>query len=159
MPISRLSLAALALCLAMGLLAACAAGHRPAPEPLPAAAAARQSEEAAHPAVGLTARGLAAWYGKPHHGKPTADGGRFDMNAYTAAHRTLPFGTVLKVTRVRNNKSVIVRVTDRGPYTKRFMIDLSRRAAQDLGMLRDGVAQVEIEIVSIPPRYKGNVSL
>jgi len=88
--------------------------------------------------------GDASWYGKEFQGKPTASGDSFDMYAYTAAHRTLPFGTMLKVTNLSNNKSIIVRVNDRGPFKENRIVDLSYQAAKEIGMLIDGTAEVSI---------------
>ena len=89
--------------------------------------------------------GLASWYGKRHHGRLTASGVVFDQNALTAAHRTLPFGTRVRVTNLENGRQVVVQITDRGPYWNRRVIDLSREAAQALGMLTPGVVRVRLE--------------
>ncbi len=91
--------------------------------------------------------GEASWYGERHHGRTTANGERFDMDDFTAAHRTLPFNTVVRVTDPRSRKSVVVRINDRGPYHKGRIIDLSRAAADDLDMIRRGKARVELEIL------------
>lgn len=93
-------------------------------------------------------RGLASWYGPRHHGKPTASGEIFDMNKLTAAHRTLPFGTWVRVHSVSDGKEVRVRVNDRGPYSGGRIIDLSRESARQLGMLVRGEALVELSIES-----------
>ena len=95
--------------------------------------------------------GLASWYGEAHHGKLTASGERFDMHKLTAAHRTLPFGTLVRVTNCRNAKSVIVRINDRGPSDrlKRRIIDLSREAAERLDMIGVGLVPIDLEIVPI----------
>ncbi|MBQ3892476.1 MAG: septal ring lytic transglycosylase RlpA family protein [Mailhella sp.] len=97
--------------------------------------------------------GLAAWYGDRLHGNKTSSGERFDCNKLTAAHRSLPFGTVLKVTNLRNKKQVMVRVTDRGPLSTRFIIDLSKGAARELNMIRAGIAPVSLEIIQLPEWY------
>ncbi|MDG1580693.1 septal ring lytic transglycosylase RlpA family protein [Pseudomonas sp. GOM6] len=97
---------------------------------------------------GYRAEGQASWYGAQHQGKPTASGERFDQNALTAAHRQLPFGTYVRVTHLGNGRQVTVRINDRGPFTKGRLIDLSRRAAEQLGMLRQGVAPVRIEALA-----------
>lgn len=94
---------------------------------------------------GYRAEGQASYYGARHHGNKTASGERFDQNALTAAHRSLPFGSQVQVTNLRNNKIVVVRINDRGPYAKQRIIDLSQKAAEQLGMLRDGVVPVRIE--------------
>ncbi len=92
-----------------------------------------------------TARGTSSWYGPGFHGKLTASGERFDSNDLTAAHKTLPFGTRLKVTNQINGKSVIVRINDRGPFVPGRIIDVSRAAAVQLGMIETGTAQVLLE--------------
>lgn len=104
-------------------------------------------------AVGQKMTGVSAWYGKRAHGNRTASGARFDSTQLTAAHRTLPFGTMVKVTNKKNNKYIVVRVTDRGPRSKKYNIDISRQAAIAIGMLKQGVANVTLEIVSLPSGY------
>lgn len=94
----------------------------------------------------FTEQGLASWYGKVHQGRRTANGERFDMRAMTAAHRTLPFNTVLRVTNLDNGRTVKVRINDRGPYVRWRIIDLSAAAATQLGMHEDGVATVRLEV-------------
>ena len=91
--------------------------------------------------------GKASWYGDAHHGKKTASGETYDMNALTAAHRTLPIGTRVRVTNVDNERSVVVRVNDRGPFVDGRVIDLSRAAARALGVLGAGVFTVRLEIL------------
>jgi rare lipoprotein A len=88
--------------------------------------------------------GYASWYGEA---QKTASGERFNKRALTAAHRTLPLGTRVRVTNTRNGRSVIVRINDRGPYSRGRIIDLSEAAARQLGMIDAGVAPVELEIV------------
>jgi rare lipoprotein A len=97
--------------------------------------------------AGLEQRGVASWYGLPFHGRTTANGETYDMNGMTAAHRTLPFGTVLHVTSLDNGRTVTVRVNDRGPYVSGRLVDLSRGAAERLGMLETGIANVSIKVV------------
>lgn len=94
----------------------------------------------------LTAR--ASWYGPRFHGRRTANGEIFDQNIYTAAHRTLPFGTLVLVTNPATGRSVVVRINDRGPYIHGRSIDLSRAAARAIGMEQAGVADVELAILS-----------
>jgi rare lipoprotein A len=94
--------------------------------------------------------GVASWYGEPFHGRLTANGERYDMHAYTAAHRLYPFGTRLRVTNLDNGRSVMVRVNDRGPFVKGRIIDLSYSAATDLGMVPNGTTRVRLERVSVP---------
>jgi rare lipoprotein A len=104
-------------------------------------------DSAGGPEPGTRIDGLASWYGQQHQGLKTASGERFDMNKLTAAHRTLPFGTRLRVTNVENGKSVVVRVNDRGPHVSGRVLDLSHRAAQALGMTEGGVARVEVVVL------------
>jgi rare lipoprotein A len=92
-------------------------------------------------------RGLASWYGPRFHGEPTAQGELFNMNALTAAHRSLPLGTRVRVTHLENGRSVVVRINDRGPYKRGVIIDLSRRAANEIGMVQQGRARVRVEVV------------
>jgi len=91
--------------------------------------------------------GHASWYGPNFHGKPTATGERFDMNAITAAHRTLPLPSRVRVTNLENGRVLVVRINDRGPFVRGRIIDLSRRAAQLLGFARDGTARVRVQLV------------
>ena len=100
--------------------------------------------------------GRASWYGGSFHGRRTANGETFDKEALTAAHRTLPFGTVVLVTNATNGRSVIVRINDRGPFSPGRHIDLSKRAAEDIGMIRSGTAPVEIEILTAPSSVARN---
>ncbi len=95
---------------------------------------------------GLT--GIASWYGGRFHGRRTANGEIYDMNALTAAHRTLPFGTIVEVTNLGNGRKVRLRINDRGPFIKGRIIDVSRRAAKELGFLIDGTAPVRLRIVT-----------
>lgn len=91
--------------------------------------------------------GLASWYGKPFHGRTTASGERYDMHALTAAHRTLAFGTRVRVVNLKNGKSVVVRINDRGPFVKGRIVDVSRRAADQLAFRQDGVTKVRVEVL------------
>ena len=90
--------------------------------------------------------GIASWYGAKHHGRRTANGERFDQKKLTAAHPTLPWGSIVRVTSLANGKSVDVRINDRGPFIKGRIIDLSRAAARALGMA--GLMQVELEVLT-----------
>ena len=91
--------------------------------------------------------GVASWYGPGFQGRKTASGARFNMNALTAAHRSLPFGTRVRVTHVKNGRSVVVTINDRGPFAGGRIIDLSKAAASKLGMLKQGVARVRVEAI------------
>lgn len=95
----------------------------------------------------VIASGIASWYGPNFHGKLTANGEKYNMNSYTAAHKTLPFNTVVRVDNVENGKSVTVRINDRGPYVTNRIIDLSRRAAEDLDMIGNGTASVRLMLI------------
>ena len=125
---------AFAALVSAALLAAC---HSP-----PAASPTRDFR------AGFTQIGIASWYGAAFHKKRTANGERFDMYSLTAAHRTLPLNSYVRVTRLANGRSVVVRINDRGPYFADRIIDLSARAARDLGMEEDGIAEVRIEVVN-----------
>ena len=123
------------------VLSACAAPSPPPPPapPEPAAPAVRS------PYVEI---GIASWYGRGHQGRQTASGERYDMNAMTAAHRTLPFGTVVRVTNLDNHRSVRVRINDRGPRARDRILDLSAAAARSLDMTEAGIAHVRIEVAN-----------
>lgn len=92
----------------------------------------------------------ASWYGPKFHGKNTANGEVYDQYSFTAAHKKLPFGTMLKVTNPENGKFVVVRINDRGPYIKGRQLDLSKSAALALGMMDEGVIKVNVEKVVLP---------
>ena len=94
--------------------------------------------------------GKASWYGDKEHGNKSASGEVFDRYAYTAAHKELPFGTVVRVTNRENGRKVKVRINDRGPYIRGRVIDLSYAAAKSIGLVRSGVAEVKIEVLSTP---------
>lgn len=115
--------------------AACAGGPRPETRPV---------------STGWSQEGTASWYGPGFHGKATASGETYDMDGMTAAHRSLPFGTWVKVVNRRNGRDTRVRITDRGPFVEGRILDLSRAAARDLGMIGDGTAPVRLEVVALP---------
>ncbi|WHZ12006.1 MAG: Septum-associated rare lipoprotein A [Burkholderiaceae bacterium] len=98
-------------------------------------------------------QGLASWYGPRFHGRRTASGERYNMHAMTAAHPKLPLGSYARVTAVASGKSVVVRITDRGPYVKRRIIDLSKAAAARLGLLKRGVGEVVVQSVPPPDQF------
>lgn len=117
------------------VLTGCASGRGRVPgESVPA-----QQEQAGDDEI---ARGQASWYGGKFHGRRTASGERFDMNALTAAHPSLPFGTRVRVRNPRNGREVLVRINDRGPFTGGRIIDLSRAAAEAIGLIQAGVGPV-----------------
>lgn len=122
---------------------ATAAPEVPAVAPAPDA-----TPKAGMAAAGDTMEGKVAYYGRKFAGRKTASGQRFNPNAMTMAHKTLPFGTMVKVTNLKNNKSVVVRVNDRGPTSPDRIGDLSRAAAAKIGMIRSGVVEVNLELVS-----------
>ena len=99
-------------------------------------------------AAGFRQRGVASYYGEGFHGNLTANGETFDMYALTCAHLTLPFNTILRVHNLDNDMEVTVRVNDRGPYVGGRIIDLSRGAAEDLGMLEAGTANVLLMVIN-----------
>ena len=96
-------------------------------------------------------RGIASWYGPNFHGGLTSNGEAYNMYDYTAAHKTLPINTVVRVTNLKNGKSTTVRINDRGPFVKDRIIDLSYAAAQEIGLIRQGTAPVELEVISFDP--------
>jgi rare lipoprotein A len=91
----------------------------------------------------------ASWYGPGFHGRKTANGEVYDQMSFTAAHKSLKFGTLLKITNLKNSKSVVVRINDRGPYIHGRDLDLSKAAALELGMVRKGVAKIRVEEIKI----------
>jgi rare lipoprotein A len=95
----------------------------------------------------IVIKGKASYYGSEFNGRKTANGEIYDETAMTAAHRTLPFGTVLRVTNIRNGLSVIVRINDRGPFHPDRILDLSKAAAEELDLIKFGVTEIESEIV------------
>lgn len=99
---------------------------------------------------GDTQKGEASYYANSYQGHRTANGERFNMNDMTAAHRTLPMNSMVRVTSLSNGRSVVVRINDRGPYSGRRIIDLSYAAAKELNLIQTGVDQVEIQVLSVP---------
>lgn len=103
--------------------------------------------------------GMASWYGAQHNGRPTSTGERFDMSALTAAHKTLPLPSLVEVTNRANGRRVILRVNDRGPFVDGRIIDLSRAAAEELGLLSQGVGEVRVRYVGRAPRKGGGTAM
>lgn len=117
-------------------------GGPSAPEPLRPPAVASSGALA-----GWTQTGVASWYGDPFHGRRTASGEVYDMDGLTAAHQTLPFGTRVRVENLDNGKTITVRINDRGPFVKSRILDVSRRAARQLGLIVPGTARVRITVL------------
>ena len=103
------------------------------------------------PRIGATESGLASWYGYPYHGRRAANGEIYDMEKLTAAHRTLPFETWVEVRNLSNEKTVKVRITDRGPFIDGRIIDLSKAAARTIDLIGPGVGSVQLTVVEAPP--------
>jgi rare lipoprotein A len=100
--------------------------------------------------VGAAERGRASWYGHPYHGRPAADGEIYDMETLVAAHRTLPFQTWVRVRNLTNDKTIDVRIIDRGPFVQDRIIDLSHAAAKAIDLIGPGVAMVEVTVIGAP---------
>lgn len=134
-----------------------AAGASPHPQerlarPLaPVTTVAATVEEESWSTAGRARQGRASWYGAELHGSPTASGEPFDMHARTAAHRNLPLGSYAQVRNLENDREVLVKINDRGPHRRGVMIDLSRAAAEDLGIVAAGIGQVEVTPVEPAP--------
>ncbi len=105
---------------------------------------------------GLTQIGIASWYGIEEHNRKAASGERFSKHAYTAAHKTLPMDTVVRVTNLENGRDVIVKINDRGPFIPRRIIDLSYAAAKSIDMIQAGTVKVKVEIISTPSGRSGS---
>jgi rare lipoprotein A len=118
------------------------------PSPTPASPAKRRKDNSVPVDVGYTEEGEASWYGAPFHGRQASNGEIYDMNKLTAAHRTLPFETVVRVTNQRNGKSTVVRIIDRGPFVNNRIIDLSYAAAREIESIGPGVVPVRVEVLS-----------
>ena len=160
---------------AMATLAACASGPRPdgrvatpmaaVSDPAPIVSGTMRAyqvrgrwyQPAAQP--GYDETGEASWYGDAHHGRPTATGERFDMNALTAAHKTLPLPGLVEVTNLANGRRVVVRINDRGPFVDGRIIDLSRAAAEAIGLRQQGVGEVRVRYLGLAPRLGGGAPL
>ena len=124
------------------------AGTAVSPAPNSNATAAKHDKTPAVPApVGYIEEGNASWYGNPFHGRRASNGETYDMHKLTAAHRTLPFETMVRVTNLSNNKSTVVRITDRGPFVENRVIDLSMAAAREIESIGPGVVRVRLEVL------------
>jgi rare lipoprotein A len=98
----------------------------------------------------LVETGIASWYGPPYHNRRASNGEIYDMHAMTAAHRTLPLGSIVRVTNIENGDSAVVRITDRGPFIEGRIVDLSQAAAKKVGLVQKGTGQVRIEVLQTP---------
>jgi rare lipoprotein A len=148
---------ALSLALAALVLAGCA-GNSPQPPVASTTTGAERSDRGNPPfyevfgeryyvldsSAGYSERGVASWYGRDFHGKPTSSGETYDMRELTAAHKTLPIPTWVEVINLENGESVVVRINDRGPFVDNRIIDLSQRAAEEIGMIGAGTARVQV---------------
>jgi len=135
---SRARTAIYALSIASLALSACGKKHHVAARTPPA------------PQIRNGETGLASWYGRPYHGRQAANGEIYDMEKLTAAHRTLPFGTWVRVTNLNNNRTVEVRIIDRGPFVDGRIIDVSHAAAVEIELIGSGIAPVRLDILSSP---------
>lgn len=106
------------------------------------------------PRIGSTETGVASWYGYPYHGRRAANGEIYDMEKLTAAHKTLPFETWVRVRNLSNDKTVEVRIQDRGPFVGNRIIDLSRAAARQIDMIGPGITKVKLTVIAPPPPQK-----
>jgi rare lipoprotein A len=128
----------------------------PPPRPQPAPRKPAIEDELAEPVIPtdtqplVTETGLASWYGPPYHNRRGSNGEVYNMNAMTAAHRTFPLGSVVRVTNMKTGHSALVRITDRGPFIPGRILDLSRAAAQKVDVMQPGVAEVKVELMQAP---------
>lgn len=159
------ALRALAMCSLVVLLAAgCArrppvSTRRPPPAP-PVTTTGPAGRAPAKPLPpGVYEEGLASWYGIPYHGRRAANGEIYDMHKMTAAHRTLPFDTIVRVSNLKNGRKTEVRITDRGPFVDGRVIDLSLAAAEAIDMVAAGVAPVRLELLSGPHPLSGKFTV
>jgi rare lipoprotein A (peptidoglycan hydrolase) len=132
----------------MALTAACASPPRLTSAPASRQVAHSQGMNGVAAAPRGAEVGIASWYGPGFHGRRTASGQRYDMYAMTAAHKTLRFGTRVRVTNLRNRRSVVLTINDRGPFVKGRIIDVSKRAAQALGFERQGKTKVAVQVLA-----------
>jgi rare lipoprotein A len=150
-----------------GLTFVTGCGHKPMQVSVPPAPSVEQSAEessAAKPSQAsgeaveipsdakplLVETGIASWYGAPYHNRRGSNGEIYDMHAMTAAHRTLPLGSIVRVTCIENGDSAVVRITDRGPFIEGRVIDLSRAAAEKIGLVQKGTAKVRLDVLKTP---------
>ena len=136
------------LLLLLGVLAGSACGRRQVASRPPSSRSVPAPTTADPLPPGYAETGYASWYGDPYHGRRAANGEVYDKNKLTAAHLTMPFETQVKVTNLENNRSVNVRITDRGPFVKGRIIDVSQEAARQLQMIANGTALVRLEVLA-----------
>lgn len=162
----RASAGVAAACGLLLIVTGCAHRERVAAAPPPPPIAAEPSASNPEPEAGVegvpegrpiyTEVGMASWYGPPYSSRRGANGKIYDQNAVSAAHRTLPLGSLVRVTDLEDGRSAMMRITDRGPFVPGRILDLSRGAAKELGMLRAGTARVRVEVYASPkPIYHG----
>lgn len=142
------------LCATLALAAGCARKTN-ARVPVPPAPSSSATPSAK---IGSTETGIASWYGRPYDGRHAASGEIYDMQQLTAAHRTLPFGTWLEVTNLQNQKSVDVRINDRGPFVDGRIIDLSLAAARAIDMAGPGLARVRLKVIAAPESLSSEIA-
>ncbi len=135
--------------LILGTLGGCSLVARPTP-PSPPPGVPGGGGGAPSPVPGLVEEGVASWYGPGFHGRQTASGEVYDMEAPTAAHRTLPFGTLVRVHNLESGERTDLRINDRGPFVRGRIIDVSRSGARELGLLGPGIARVRVEVLDTP---------
>ena len=140
MPIAKSLLLCFVAIVVVAAFTGCASSARPDKRP-----AARPSQPPRNADTQLPETGLASFYAHQYHGRKTASGERYNMNKLTAAHRTLPFGAKVRVTNLENNRAVMVRINDRGPFVRGRIIDVSLAAAKRLDLTKKGTARVRIE--------------
>lgn len=117
---------------------------------LVSACGAKNPRVAKAPSIGTTQTGIASWYGHPYHGRRAASGEVYDMEKYTAAHREYAFETWVRVENETNGRTVDVRITDRGPFVRGRIIDLSKAAARDIDLIRTGITKVKLTVIDAP---------
>jgi rare lipoprotein A len=171
----------IAFALVLGLIALSGCAHRrtarqtplpPPPAPVPTAAPSSTTSPTTTPSTTtpstpsaapdaplLVETGIASWYGYPYHGRHAANGEIYDMEQMTAAHRTLPFETMVRVVNLNNQQTVEVRITDRGPFIDGRIIDLSHAAARAIGMIGPGTAPVRMEVITFPGPKAGSYAV
>lgn len=142
--------ATIIICMLTLALAISCSSNNTKPSARPSASSSVKKSTSSSARAGATYTGKASYYADKFHGRTTASGAKYDKKKLTAAHKTLPFGTVVEVTNMANNKKVTVTINDRGPFVAGRIIDLSRAAAEKIDMVTAGVVDVKVRIVSMP---------